>query len=152
MNRAALAFRSLGGADAAACAAVHAQAFSPPWSAADFRDAAARGDRIGTGAVRGTALAGLVVSRFVGDEADLLTIAVARDTRRAGVATALLGAHFSALGQVRVARVFLEVGANNHAARALYAAFGFVAVGARPNYYGGNAPGGADALVLRCDL
>ena len=43
------------------------------------------------------------------------------------------------------ASLFLEVAADNAAARALYAEEGFCRVGQRRRYY----PGGGDALVLR---
>lgn len=44
--------------------------------------------------------------------------------------------------------MFLEVAADNDAARALYAKLGFVEAGRRHGYYGD----GADALVLRHSL
>lgn len=146
-------FRTLRPADAAECARLHAQAFSPAWTAQDFVDQLGRADRIITGGVlREPALAGFVASRFVGDEADLLTIVVDRAARRGGLGAKLLAHHLSALTAARVATVFLEVGATNDPALKLYDRMGFVRVGARKNYYEAGPRGREDAIVLRCDL
>ncbi len=143
-------FRVLRTADASECARLHAQAFTPGWTAEDFREQATRADRVMTGAVRREpALAGFVVSRVVGGEADLMTIVVDRAARRGGIGAGLLAHHLSALVQARAHAVFLEVATDNVAARALYARYGFAAVGARKGYYAG---GRGDAVVLRCDL
>ena len=143
-------FRVVRPADAPECARLHAQAFTPAWTVDDFREQASCADRVMTGAVRREpALAGFVVSRVVGGEADLLTIVVDHAARRGGIAGGLLSHHLSALAQARTRTVFLEVATDNVAARALYAHFGFMPVGARKGYYAG---GRADAAVLRCDL
>lgn len=145
-------FKTLRPADAAECARLHAQAFTPSWPVEDFTDQLSRADRLLTGAALGTsALVGFAASRFVGDEADLLTIVVDRAARRTGLGAKLLAHHLSALTAARVTTVFLEVGATNDPARALYDALGFVAVGTRPNYYGG-AGAREDAIVLKCSL
>ena len=142
-------FRTLRPADAAECARLHAQAFTPGWTAADLREQATRADRVMTGAARHEpALIGFAVSRVVGDEADLLTIVVDRASQGGGIGAGLLGRHLSALAQARARTVFLEVASGNASALALYARFGFAQVGARKGYYGGHA----DAVVLRCDL
>ncbi|WP_149538407.1 GNAT family N-acetyltransferase [Siccirubricoccus phaeus] len=86
---------------------------------------------------------GFILARAAGGEAEILTLAVAPAARRRGCGAALLGA---ALGLAAgAAAMFLEVAESNPAARALYAAAGFVEVGRRRRYY---ADGG-DALVLR---
>jgi ribosomal-protein-alanine N-acetyltransferase len=83
---------------------------------------------------------GIVLTRVVQGEGEILTLAVAPQARRRGIGRALLG------GVVADGIPwFLEVAASNGPALALYAAFGFCECGRRRDYY---APG-RDALVLR---
>ncbi|PQA88375.1 ribosomal protein S18-alanine N-acetyltransferase [Hyphococcus luteus] len=91
---------------------------------------------------------GFAVWRDLGDEAELLTIGVAAAARRKGLGAALLAAVLDAAHGVGANRFFLEVGADNAAARALYARAGFSQVGVRKAYYAD----GADADVLARDL
>ena len=138
--------------DAADCARLHAQAFTPSWSAEDITDQVSRADRVMTAAIaHTTGLCGFAASRIVADEADLLTIVVDRKARHAGFGGSLLAHHLSALTAARVASVFLEVGTANPEARALYVRFGFTTVGKRKGYYATNAARD-DALVMRLDL
>jgi ribosomal-protein-alanine N-acetyltransferase len=88
-----------------------------------------------------SALAGFVLAQRVIDELHVLSLAVAADSRRRGVARALLG---RALGAPPAARVLLEVRPSNAAALSFYRALGFAAVGLRRGYY----PDGEDALLL----
>jgi ribosomal-protein-alanine N-acetyltransferase len=81
--------------------------------------------------------------RVAADEAEILTIGVT--ARRLGVGRALLVAGVEKVRALGAAKMFLEVAADNAAARGFYAQAGFVEVGRRPNYYAN----GADALVLR---
>ena len=75
-------------------------------------------------------------------------IATHPSAQRRGIATALLEEALAVLGG---GTLFLEVAERNDAARALYAKFGFVAVGRRPGYY--RTPSGRqDALVLRLGI
>ncbi|NKE45587.1 GNAT family N-acetyltransferase [Roseomonas frigidaquae] len=92
--------------------------------------------------------AGFVLARVAADEAEILTLAVVPDARRAGHGSGLLAAAMAGARARGAATLFLEVSDRNQAARALYAAFGFTEVGRRRRYY----PDGADALVLRRSL
>ena len=84
------------------------------------------------------------MGRIMVDEAELLTLIVHPDRRRAGSARRLLDA-FDATARERGARrAFLEVSAVNGAALGLYAATGWHEVGRRPGYYAST-----DALILR---
>ena len=68
---------------------------------------------------------GFIVIRCVADEAEILTLGVLPARRRAGLARKLVRAAMElAATQYRVAHVFLEVGAENHGARDLYADWG----------------------------
>ena len=147
------ALRSLRPSDAAECARLHAQAFTPAWTVQDFADQIGRADRVLTGVtLREPALAGFAISRFVAGEADLLTIVVDRAARHGGLGAKLLAHHLSALTAVRVATVFLEVSTTNDPALGLYDRMGFVRVGTRKNYYESGSRGREDAVVLRRDL
>ncbi len=86
--------------------------------------------------------------RRIGDEAEILTLAVAPEHQRQGCASALLTAVIAALRNEGVRALFLEVDAGNAAAIALYAGCGFVRIARRRRYY----RTGADALVMRVDL
>src|SRR6202012_98656 len=88
---------------------------------------------------------GMSWPRVTEDEAEILTLAVAPESRRQGVAAVLLaGAMAEARAQAARTRV-LEVAIGNAAARALYQRAGFVEAGRRPRYY---ADGG-DVMILR---
>ena len=128
-----------------ALAALHARCITvpPPWSAQAFADALATP---GTFLLAGTA--GFALGRVVAGEAELLTLAVAPEARRQGVARDLCRRFEEAATAARAEAAFLEVAADNDAARALYRGCGWVEAGRRPRYYGP----GLDAVVMRLDL
>lgn len=133
-----------------ALATLHARCFQspPPWSAADFAGFLA--DPLAFLLVEGDA--GFLLGRAVAGEAELLTLAVAPEARRRGLARTLV-ARFLYQAQLRGAdRAFLEVAADNAPALSLYESAGFTAAGRRRGYY--LAPDGqhSDALVLARDL
>jgi ribosomal-protein-alanine N-acetyltransferase len=80
--------------------------------------------------------AGFAMTRTVMDEAELLLLAVVPDSRRAGIATALLRAVEADGRDAGVRQFHLEVRAGNEAVK-LYARAGFAKVGERRNYYRG---------------
>ena len=84
-----------------------------------------------------------------GDEADVLTVAVAQAHWGEGIGTALLESLFSEAPGRGCTQVFLEVRADNPRARDLYTRHGFAEVGVRRGYY---QPSGTDAIVMRKDL
>jgi len=125
-------------------AALYARAFPDArgWSAEEIEGLLAA-----PGGFAVTAPAGFALGRAVAGEAELLTIAVAPECRRAGRGRALL-AGFEAEAAARGAEVaFLEVADDNAAARALYLVAGWKESGRRKGYYA--RPGGAvDAIIL----
>jgi ribosomal-protein-alanine N-acetyltransferase len=139
--------------DAAALAALHGRAFAHGWSESEFerlladKAVVAHVARAGS---RGTPT-GFMLSRRAADEAEILTVAVARAQRGRGIASALLARHLGRLAALRIARVFLEVDDGNRAALRLYARAGFREVGRRAGYYA-RAEGSGAALTLRRDL
>ncbi len=92
--------------------------------------------------------AGLALAQGLVGECEILTLGVLPERRRAGLGSALLAALVEELRHRGARTLFLEVAEDNSAARALYAASGFVQIGRRTNYYRG-AAGLVDALVLR---
>jgi ribosomal-protein-alanine N-acetyltransferase len=91
------------------------------------------------------ALAGFAVASLPAPEAELETIAVAREGQRRGVGGRLLRAMVEELRTEQVTEVILEVRASNRAALGFYRAQGFVETGRRPRYY---ADPQEDAVLL----
>lgn len=108
-----------------------------PWSADEFADLKKSGcDIIAS-------QNGFIVYRSVLDEAEIITIGVAPDARRGGIAAAMLGIMEGDLKKRGVKKIFLEVAADNAGARALYERNGYVQSGLRPKYYDG-----VDAILM----
>ena len=79
-------------------------------------------------------------------DADVQTIAVLPDARRAGLGRALMGQMIAEARRRGVREVFLEVRADNPGAQRLYESLGFEGIAVRPRYY---MPDGVDAVVMR---
>ncbi|MGB3245795.1 MAG: N-acetyltransferase [Sulfitobacter sp.] len=94
---------------------------------------------------------GFALTRTIAQESELLTLAVDPAHQRQGIAKALLMQWLSAISQM-ADTAFLEVAADNHAARALYAQVGFEQIAQRRAYYLRKAAPAVDALILRRDL
>jgi ribosomal-protein-alanine N-acetyltransferase len=134
--------------DAASLAALHAASFSRGWSETEFEQLLTDRTVVCDCARSGRRNVGFIVSRCAADEAEILSVAVARAWRSRGLARRLLDLHLRRLAGLRLRAVFLEVDEDNEPARRLYARAGFREVGRRPGYYSG----GKSALVLRRDL
>lgn len=145
-----LTVRPATAADLEAIVTIENGAFPDPWSRRSFAsmlDApTVRFDVLEDPA---GAVLGYVVLLVAPPDADVANLAVAPKARRQGAGRALLGAALASAARAGVRRVHLEVRESNAAARALYAAFGFVPVGRRRAYY--QQPR-EDALVLRATL
>lgn len=132
-------------ADPPRLARIHADSFTVPrpWTAAEID---------GLLATPGTFLIevpdGFLIGRALAGEAELLTLAVAPPARRRGIGATLLAAFLDRAAAAGAGRAFLEVAADNAAARALYARAGFAEAGRRPGYYRRPDGGATDALVL----
>ena len=90
---------------------------------------------------------GFLMCSHVIDEMEILSIGVLPDCRRQGVALRLLQDMISYAHENNIARVFLEVSAENKAAQNLYNRVGFQQTGCRKGYYR-TANGSVDALCL----
>lgn len=114
---------------------------SKPWTAQDFADLKKSGcDIIAS-------QNGFIVYRAVADEAEILTIGVHPDARRAGIASAMLVVAEQDLRTRGIKKLFLEVAENNAPARKLYERAGFHQIGIRPKYYDG-----VDAIMMEKEL
>jgi ribosomal-protein-alanine N-acetyltransferase len=78
---------------------------------------------------------GFVAARQAADEAEILNIAVHRDLRGKGIASALLLAALDEFRRSAIARVFLELRESNLPALTLYSRQGFTPSGRRKAYY-----------------
>jgi [ribosomal protein S18]-alanine N-acetyltransferase len=125
---------------------IERMSFRTPWPAYAFEQEL-RGNRLARYVV---ARAGDRVVGFAGiwlmvDEAHVTTFGVHPDWRRQGIGRQLLLNLAELSAAIGARRMTLEVRATNHAAQALYRAFGFEIAGRRHRYYSDD---GEDALVM----
>jgi len=100
----------------------------------------------------GKVFAGYVLFRRLGDEAELLSIAVKPDFRGKGLGKALVKGMLDALRDGGPGSVFLEVECDNRPAIRLYEGFGFVRCGTRKGYYRSKNGKENDALIMKIDI
>ena len=100
-------------------------------------------------AEQGGTVVGFVCVRVLGEEAELLNIAVHPSARGQGIGSRLMEQALREAAQTGANRMFLEVRETNAPALRLYGRFGFAVCGRRPGYY---ADPPADALVLQRGL
>lgn len=122
--------------------------FADPWTEESFRRLLAGDSAIFRviGYPPDSTVAGYVIAFAIGEDAELLNIAVEPSFRGRGLAGQMLDALLIELGSRGVRTAFLEVRESNGAARALYGSRGFAEIGRRRNYYRRPVE---DALVMR---
>lgn len=143
--------------DLAALLAIERASYSHPWSEASLRQAVTQARRFGVLVLRAPGaeaepdrgVRGYCIFQLVADELHVHNVAVAAPWRGGGLARRLLERAFEVGRSGGARRAFLEVRESNAAARALYSALGFEAVGHRRDYY---RDPGEDALVLQREL
>jgi [ribosomal protein S18]-alanine N-acetyltransferase len=138
--------------DAAAIAALHGASFNRGWSEDEIDRLLIERNVLTHRAMRGSRLAGFIMSRLAAGEAEILSVAVSSAQRGRGLARQLLDLHMRRLAGLGARVVFLEVDEGNTAARRLYRRAGFQEAGRREGYYPGAAGNRSSALVLRRDL
>lgn len=79
--------------------------------------------------------AGVLLYRQVLAEAEILTLGVAKEFQRRGVAAALMAQTHMNIEAAGGTKVFLEVAVNNKAAEKLYKTRGYISINTRHNYY-----------------
>ena len=133
--------------DPAHLADIHARAITPAWTEAALRNLLAQ-----AGVWAEAEADGFILMRQADNEAEVLTLAVLPDARRRGRGLALLQAALATCRDRGVSDVFLEVAADNDAARALYQSLGMIESGRRRGYYGRSDGSSVDALILTLNL
>lgn len=128
---------------------IHAAAFiqTRPWSTAEFGSLLAQPTTRLIESGRSFILACQIL-----DEIEILTLATHPDVQRRGLAANNLEALLQTAREYDVSRVFLEVAADNTAARALYVSLGFGQIAVRPAYYARTDRSSVDALILEKSL
>jgi ribosomal-protein-alanine N-acetyltransferase len=129
--------------DAALLAQLHRTAFPDPWDKSAICELFA-----GPGVFVHFTPDGFVMARAAGGEAEILTLAVIPAARGQGLGRRLLQSAATHAASLGAQNMFLEVGADNPAALALYAGLGFARVGQRKAY----TFSGADAWVMQVKL
>ncbi len=134
--------------------AIERVVYPRPWSKELFRDELAADDRSylvavnpvsgGIGRRRGVVV-GYGGIQMVAGEAHVVTVAAHPAWRRIGIGAHLVLELLASADHHGATGATLEVRDSNHAARKLYASFGFVDEGARPGYYADNRE---DARIL----
>jgi ribosomal-protein-alanine N-acetyltransferase len=100
-------------------------------------------------AAESDAMLGWAGVMIIGRTAEILTVGVVPDARRAGIARRLIATLLDEAQRRGATEVFLEVRVDNDAARALYGSEGFAELGRRRGYYDG---GRVDAVTMRRSL
>lgn len=138
--------------DARTIAALHAASFRRGWSEQEVEGLLTDRAVVAQRALAGRRFAGFIMSRLAADEAEILSVAVARSSQGRGLARQLLNLHLRRLAGLGVRTVFLEVDEHNAPAVKLYGRAGFREVSRRANYYPQAGGKTAAALVLRRDI
>ncbi|MBN9512045.1 MAG: GNAT family N-acetyltransferase [Alphaproteobacteria bacterium] len=148
--------RPLGALDLDRAARLHREAFVPlgerGWTRQDIAGLLASPGTAGFLLEAKSGDVGMAICRVAADEAELLTVAVSPRHRRRGAGRRLLAAVIEQVHLAGARTLFLEVGVDNPAARALYDSLGFVVAGRRAGYYARVDGPPADAVIMRLTL
>jgi [ribosomal protein S18]-alanine N-acetyltransferase len=139
--------------DADAVAKLHAASFYRGWPRQDIEAYLLDSDTPTLVACdKHRKIAGFAMLRLLGDDVELMTIAVEPKYRGKKVGEALLKACFEDLLMTPARRMVLEVAADNPAAIRLYEKLGFTKISERKGYYARPDGQPATALVMARDL
>jgi [ribosomal protein S18]-alanine N-acetyltransferase len=78
---------------------------------------------------------GFLCFRIVGEESEILSLAVHPQYRHLGLGKQLMGFYIGFCSRKNVKAYYLETNASNEAAISLYQSFSYHAIGRRPKYY-----------------
>jgi len=106
------------------------------WSKETYDQAHAYGQIVLTAELNGK-ICGFLVARIIGDEAEILNMAVDKMHRRNGIGSALVNAAISAAQAQNAQNIYLEVRESNSAAISFYQRHGFEKTAERRGYYRG---------------
>jgi ribosomal-protein-alanine N-acetyltransferase len=149
-------------ADLQESADIHAGSFTIAWGdgeiASMLKKSTTRGLVARGSEGRDHPLEGFLLYRVAGGEAEVITIASAKNRRRRGTGRSLMNEMIRQCLTDRLDKIFLEVDENNVGAIGLYKSLGFKTVGNRPGYYqhpagtGNGATTRSNALIMALDL
>jgi ribosomal-protein-alanine N-acetyltransferase len=134
--------------DLQAIVRIESESFADPWTEESFRRLLSVQPAIFLAAVfpPDFVLTGYAIAFAVGEDGEVLNVAVDPASRGQGLAGQMLDALLIELAARGVRKAFLEVRESNAAARALYGSRGFTEIGRRRAYYRRPVE---DALVMR---
>jgi ribosomal-protein-alanine N-acetyltransferase len=135
--------------DFTALAAIHSRCFTQGWSAQAFADLFSVN---GTQALLAQGNKGFGIVRILGEEAEIITLAVLPEHQKQGIGKAVTKAMLRLAEGQGVKSVFLEARKSNEAAQALYANAGFEIISMRKDYYSNPAGSSEDAVIMRRSL
>lgn len=128
-------FRSLSPSDAQDILLLESQVRSLNWSTLQVIEEFKKDNVINLGAFDGSRLVGYLFSNIVGDDLEILSIAVDSDYRRSKIGEGLLKALLENVGEKKNYKIFLEVRESNVPAINFYKNLGFNQIDIRKNYY-----------------
>lgn len=129
--------------DLTAVVGLEKQSFPEPWSKRMLIEELAQEGRVYRVAEAGGEVIGYAGMSVLGEDAHILTLAVAPAQRQQGIGTQLVAELAQAALELGARHLTLEVRPSNIEALALYASFGFTPVGRRKGYYRNE-----DAIVM----
>jgi len=123
---------------------IEAEVFMDSWSHDSIASLFENPRNITLAAWQDGAVVGYITASHVHGEAEISRLAVLHESRKQGIASALIVALIKEFEEIGVTKISLEVRVSNSAGFAIYHKFGFSARGRRPRYY----EDGEDALVM----
>lgn len=144
------AIRQLREADIDAVMVIERSAYEFPWTRGIFVDCLRAGYSCWL-LEQGNTILGYTVVSVAADEAHILNLCVAPDSRGHGLSKRLLKRVLDTALWYDAQRIFLEVRPSNRPAISLYSNAGFNEIGTRPNYYPARN-GREDAIVMAREL
>lgn len=144
----ATVIKNLSPEDIPAVLALERASFAHPWTDSMVEAELKIRDSVNIGAFDKKRLAGYIAVRIIGEDAEVMRLAVLPDSRRAGIGRKLVDEAVGRLRASGVKRVFLELREGNKAAMGLYESAGFKLDGRRKGYYADGGDASLMSLVL----
>lgn len=136
--------RAATAADLDALLQIEEEVFMDAWSRDSLSSLFNKERNVVLVACQDSAVVGYITGWHVHDEAEIARLAVMHESRKQGIASALITAMVKDFEDSNVEKISLEVRVSNKAGFAVYRKFGFSVQGRRPRYY----EDGEDALVM----
>jgi len=105
------------------------------WSVETYENFIRSGECLSLAHESGGRITGFIVARRLGEEAEVLNLAVRPEARKKGIGEILLQAALEEVRNMGVTRIYLEVRESNTQAKSFYQNHGFAVTGVRPKYY-----------------